>query len=333
MSAHHSASRHDADQNSEMAMNTVSVLVPVYRVEPFFDRCLRSLFAQTYQDIEFVFVNDCTPDNSMGLLKDYCERYPDVAARVKVIENERNMGIAPVRNRLLDNATGDYVLFVDSDDWIETDMVEVLVRKAQATGADMVGCDYYEDYPDRSEYRRQTYPESHEQRMRDMTLLRIKGVLWKLLVRRSLFEENHIRFVEDIHFGEDYILCCKLFALARHVESVSKALYHYVQYNPNNYSNSSDANIDSLCRAIRSVETCYREQGLLPLLEKELLQRKFILKSVYVIDARRRDLRRWGRLFPESNWSWKGLGYGRANRLLFAWAALLHSCRQHLPSL
>ena len=102
----------------------VSILVPIYNVEKFFSRCLESLFNQTYQNIEYVFVNDCTPDNSMVVLHNFMEKYPSRAKLVRIIENTNNCGIAIVRNTLIKNATGDYVLFVDSDDWIEEDMVE-----------------------------------------------------------------------------------------------------------------------------------------------------------------------------------------------------------------
>ena len=119
----------------------VSILVPIYNVENFISRCLESLFSQTYSNIEYVFVNDCTPDNSMTILSDMLQKYPSRATMVKIINNPENQGIAIVRNTLLENATGEYILFVDSDDWIEKDMVENLVERATSTDADIVGCD------------------------------------------------------------------------------------------------------------------------------------------------------------------------------------------------
>ena len=130
-------------------------MVPIYNVENFISRCLESLFSQTYSNIEYVFVNDCTPDNSMTILSDMLQKYPSRATMVKIINNSQNHGIAIVRNTLLENATGDYILFVDSDDWIEKDMVINLVDKAASTDADIVGCDYYEDYHDNMVIRKQ----------------------------------------------------------------------------------------------------------------------------------------------------------------------------------
>ena len=116
----------------------VSILVPVYNVEKYFARCLETLFSQTYSGIEYVFVNDCTPDKSMYVLQETLEKYPSRANSVKIIENKQNLGIAIVRNTLLENATGEYVLFVDSDDWIEVDAIEKFVDKALQSNSDIV---------------------------------------------------------------------------------------------------------------------------------------------------------------------------------------------------
>ena len=302
----------------------VSILVPVYNVEKYFARCLETLFSQTYSGIEYVFVNDCTPDKSMYVLQETLEKYPSRANSVKIIENKQNLGIAIVRNTLLENATGEYVLFVDSDDWIEVDAIEKFVDKAQQSNADIVGCDYFEEYPDRQVLFKQSYPSHHVEAMKAMTLLRIKGVLWKLFMRRELIVHNNIYFVPEVQFGEDYIFCCKLFFYAKSFSCVDEALYHYVQYNPNNYcSTDSGLRIESFSRAITIVETFYREKGVYDILEKELLQRKFLSKSSYVLDAKKRDIKKWASYFPESNGAWRGLNYSLPNRIKFLLAEVM----------
>lgn len=296
----------------------VSILIPIYNVERFFARCIESIFSQTYQDIEYVFVNDHTPDGSMSVLGRMCEKYPVRANNVKIIENANNQGIAKVRNTLLENAGGDYVLFVDSDDWIEPDMVELMANEAMSRNADVVGCDYYEDYESRSVVVRQEYPSGHDEAMKAMTLLKIKGVLWKLLIRRDILMQNDLRFIPTIHFAEDYIFCCKLFYYSHVFASVNKPLYHYIQYNPNNYSSTDiDKRVESFARAIREVERFYRQEGVYEKLEKELTVRKFLVKSQYVLDNGHVNIRKWSRLFPESNHVWREMGYSRGNRMRF----------------
>lgn len=296
----------------------VSILVPIYNVENHFGACLDSIFSQTYEDIEYVFVNDCTPDGSMAVLEEKIKQYPHHTNSVKVIENSTNQGIAKVRNTLLDNAGGDYILFVDSDDWIESDMVSLLAREAISKNADIIGCDYFEDCNDNSTIVRQVYPEDHEELMKSITLLNIKGVLWKLLIRRSIITDNNLRFANDIDFGEDYIFCCKLFFFSHTIASVRKSLYHYIQYNANNYcSLDIDKRINSFAQAIAEVETFYKQHGVHALLEKELNIRKFLNKSQYILNNDKRDIRKWSGISPEVNGLWRELNYGFGNRIKF----------------
>lgn len=124
----------------------ISVLIPIYKVEAYIEKCVKSLFGQTYENIEYIFVDDCTPDNSIAVLQSVMEKYPCRRNRTRIIRNATNQGIAAVRNILLENATGEYVIFIDSDDWVELSMIENLVNEAQATDADIVCCDLIVEY-------------------------------------------------------------------------------------------------------------------------------------------------------------------------------------------
>ena len=180
----------------------VSILVPLYNVEKYVGRCVESLFSQTYANIEYVFVNDCTPDRSMEVITDYIEKY-GVCDKCKIINHTVNKGISASRNDCLDNASGDYILFIDSDDFIDVDMVEKLVLAAQENNADISGCGYIEEYEDHSVEIPQRYTNDHQEMMRAITLLTIKGVMWKLLIRRSIVDENKIRFIPDNTMVDD----------------------------------------------------------------------------------------------------------------------------------
>lgn len=116
----------------------VSILVPIYGTEKYIERCTRSLFEQTYSNIEFVFVNDCTPDRSVEILKSILEKYPQQKSNTKIISHDKNRGVATARNTLLDNATGDYVMWVDSDDYIDKNAVKILIQKVVQTNADII---------------------------------------------------------------------------------------------------------------------------------------------------------------------------------------------------
>ena len=115
----------------------VSILVPFYKVEHYVGRCVESLFTQTYKNIEYVFVNDCSPDKSMEVINELIDKF-DMASKCKIIVHETNLGISASRNDCLDNMTGDFFLFIDSDDYIDLDFYEKLYNRAIETNADLV---------------------------------------------------------------------------------------------------------------------------------------------------------------------------------------------------
>ena len=121
-------------------MPAVSVIVLVYKVEKYIERCARSLFEQTLQDIEYIFVDDCTPDRSIEILERVLEDYPERKSQVIILHNERNSGLPFSRRRGVEAASGDYIIHCDSDDWPESDMYAKLYAKASSENLDMVKC-------------------------------------------------------------------------------------------------------------------------------------------------------------------------------------------------
>ena len=294
----------------------VSILVPFYKVEKYVGRCVESLFTQTYPNIEYVFVNDNTPDKSLEIINEYIDKYK-VRDKSKIIHHKENKGICTSRNDCLDNATGDYVLFIDSDDYIDKDMVELLVEAARKEDADISGCGYTEEYDDRSVEFPQKYTNDYNEMLRAITVLTIKGVMWKLLIRRSIIEDNHVRFMPEKNMVDDYLFCCQVFFYARRFAGVDRCMYHYIQFNPNNYSHRTFYNINHQAEAIKETEKFYREKGVYDIVKKELFQRKFISKLPLLLDKNCLDVGKWRNIFPESNDAWKEMKFSRGNKMLF----------------
>ena len=296
----------------------VSILVPFYKVEQYVGRCVESLFTQTYKNIEYVFVNDCTPDKSMEVINEMIGKY-GVESQCKMIVHNQNQGISASRNDCLDNMTGDYFLFIDSDDYIDNDMVELLVEAALKENADISGCGYIEEYADHSVQHPQKYTNNHDEMMRAITLLTIKGVMWKLLVRSTIVTEHRdeVRFVPDRNMVDDYLFCCQIFFYARRFAGVDRCMYHWIQYNPNNYTHTTIFAVESQAAAIRKTEEFYREKDVYNLLKDELLQRKFVSKLPLLLDTACFDVKRWRTLFPECNRVWKRMSFSRGNSFLF----------------
>jgi Glycosyltransferases involved in cell wall biogenesis len=299
----------------------VSILVPFYKVENYVGRCVESLFTQTYKNIEYVFVNDCTPDKSMEVINEMIDKY-GVSSQCKMIVHNQNQGISASRNDCLDNMTGDYFLFIDSDDYIDKDMVELLVEAAVKENADISGCGYIEEYADHSVEHPQVYTNDHDEMMRSITFLTIKGVMWKLLVRSTIVTDHRdeVRFIPDRNMVDDYLFCCQIFYYAKQFASVDRCMYHWIQYNPNNYTHTTVFAVESQAAAIRKTEDFYREKGVCDVVKTELMKRKFISKLPLLFDKDCFDVIRWRNLFPESNDVWKDMDFSLGNRILFLWA-------------
>lgn len=204
---------------------SVSVIVPVYKVESLIGRCCRSLFAQTLENLEFIFVDDCTPDRSIEVMRSVLEEYPQRRDQVKVIRMDRNSGQAAVRKRGLEEATGEYVIHCDSDDWADIGMYEKLYSRAVRDGADVVVCDMYRSdgtvhTPFRSGFR------SEGSYARDVVAKRVFPALWNKLVKRDLYSWPFFEH-PDNDLGEDYAIMAQIAVICEKVSYVREKLYYY----------------------------------------------------------------------------------------------------------
>ena len=264
-------------------MYKVSILVPVYGVQSYIERCARSLFEQTYANLEYVFVNDCTPDRSVEVLKQVMGEYPQRAGKVKIINHERNRGIAAARNTALDNATGEFVFHVDSDDWIEPNAVDLLVKKQQETGADIVSSSFYEHRTNEVREGYLNWRIPWQERNREETLkfmLNVGSVVavWNRLIRRSLFYEHNVRWIEGIDAGEDLIITLRLVYFSKKVAFCNAITYHYDRSNVNSYVNLLGQNWDIQLQLIRACQSNVsffgeKEAFLSEAMDKQLVQR------------------------------------------------------------
>ena len=216
----------------------VSILIPVYKVEKYIERCARSVFEQTYENLEYIFVNDCTPDNSIQIVEQVLAEYPQRVSQVRIIDHEQNEGIAVARNSAISNATGEFVFNIDSDDYIETDTIETLVNLQEQTNADVVtGRMYINDDEIDPHYVEPFYQN------KDKMLTTIVSDLWhhemaNRLVRRSLFIDHGIKALPYINIGEDWQLTAKVVYFADICVTADKYTYHYV-YNPSSLVHSN----------------------------------------------------------------------------------------------
>ena len=212
----------------------VSILVPVYNVSKYIERCAHSLFQQTFEDIEYVFVNNDTPDSSIEILQKVIEQYPNRKDKIKIINHKFNRGAAASRQTGVDNSTGNYILFVDSDDWIELNMVETMYKKAEKEQADIVLCDYFIEKKNKKKYHSDyvpTYKNDYFCCMLENK--KCDGYLWNKLIRRHFFELPDCRFVEELNYIEDWFVLTHIYFYVNKIVKIDKAFYHFNRTNVN----------------------------------------------------------------------------------------------------
>lgn len=211
-------------------MKKVSIVVPIYNAEETLNRCLDSLINQSYKNIEIVCVNDGSSDSSLKILNEY----HDKDNRIVVIDNDKNRGCSFTKNRGIDNATGEFICFVDSDDYVESNMVYELVKFQKENNLDLVKC-HYNNYEDGK--LKNTILNYQEEKIlntkKDINEFKIKlfsgeipGYLQLLLIKKSVL--NNKRINEKITFLEDITFYLDLLSEKIKVGILNKRLYNYV---------------------------------------------------------------------------------------------------------
>lgn len=275
----------------------VSVIIPVYNAAKDIERCCRALFSQTLENMEFLFVDDCSKDNSYSLIQQTIEDYPNRKAQVKLLQQSRNMGVASARQRGLDEATGEFIIHCDSDDWPESDMYEVLYQKAKDEKAEVVYCDYYVEYASHREYV--AFPDSSIKRP-SFNIAPIEGAVWNKLIKYDLIQRIGVKFLENVGLGEDFAFVTPCCVKASETAVVHKPLYHYNQQNAgsitHNYTKERFLQVISLAKYI---DELFQEKGLSQDFAFEINYLKFQAKSFFLMYPEVRDISFWKETFPE----------------------------------
>ena len=206
----------------------ISILVPVYGVEKYISECAKTLFEQTYKDIEYIFVNDCTPDNSIVILQQVLANYPHRQNQVSIIHHEHNRGLGAARKTAFEAATGEFVMNVDSDDFLTLDAVEKLVAKQKETGADIISSSYTSQFEDGTTTLHQEPILSKDGCIKLMLIQNtLLPHIWARLIRRNLYIENGISSVEGINMAEDLALTPRLIHAANNISYIEDMIYFY----------------------------------------------------------------------------------------------------------
>ena len=206
----------------------VSILVPVYGVEKYINRCARSIFEQTYQNLEIIFVDDCTPDHSIDIIKRTLEYYPNRQDQTIIISHKFNLGLAGSSNTANVNAHGAFIYHLDSDDYIEKDTIETLVSKQISTSADIISAHLIiNENTINSIYIEPEYHSKDEMMVHILSQTNNHEITGRL-IRRQLYLDNHLSPLNGQNRGEDWRMTPMLVYYANKIAQVNRFLYHYV---------------------------------------------------------------------------------------------------------
>lgn len=204
-------------------MPKVSVIIPVFGVEDYIEKCSRSLFEQSLDDIEYIFIDDCSKDKSVEILETVIKEYPSRETQVKIFRMPQNSGQAKVREKGISLATGDYIIHCDSDDWVSSDMYAQMYAKAVKDKLDVVICGVEECYGETTSYR--NLPVSSQFDLVKEILLN-NGYLFNKLVKREIVHKECIVYPVS-NIGEDMVLSAQYGINANQWGVVPAYYYHY----------------------------------------------------------------------------------------------------------
>lgn len=205
----------------------VSIIIPVYRSKKYIEKCVRSVLDQTYKDLEIIIVDDCGKDGSIDIIKRVLIEYPSFASKVRFIYHDFNKGCAAARRDGMKEATGEYILQVDSDDYVDPTMVEEMVRKAQEEEADMVVSNYYYTSPTRRTLVKVIKTKDNIEFASKVLKGYIHAGAWNKMMRRSILKEHNIYPVAGINMGDDMTILIQALFFMKRIAYVEKPLYYY----------------------------------------------------------------------------------------------------------
>lgn len=279
-------------------MCRVSIIIPVYKAEAFIERCLTSVFEQTLEDFEIIIVDDCSPDNSILLVEKLLEKYPHRKLNTNIIRLTQNVGSALARKIAFDQASGDYITCLDSDDYLELTALSDMLNRATETKSEFVICDYFLTYQDKEKIIKQK--TSLESAVLDLLTDRIHSSYCNKLYRKELLK--NITILDGINMCEDLLAMFQLLSLAKSISYIDKPYLHYVQYNNNSYTAKlSQKSCEDIIKVMEFLEYSSNTSRHDALYNKAISYRKLFSKFMILLNLSSDVRKRYIGLYKEEN--------------------------------
>lgn len=289
-----------------MEQPKVTIIIPIYNVEPYIERCARSLFEQTLDSIEFIFIDDCTPDNSINILRQVLSQYPKRVNQTKILKMPHNSGLPEVRRFGIGQATGHYVAHCDSDDWVDLNMYEQLYNKGIEEDADMVVCPFMESDGINPPTPLACLPCAKNGEISNkLSCWENEWSLCNKIIKRELYSNNIIFPIGNM--GEDMCLIYQLLYYCKNISIVSD-VHYYIYRNPKSITRiytqeNIYKNFLQCCDNCRLIEKFYtRNNAINEDTKRALVRLKYNTRNILLPIVRiSKYYNIWSETFPEIN--------------------------------
>lgn len=273
-------------------MCVISIIVPIYNIKKFLPCCIDSILAQTFTEWELILVDDGSKDTCGSI----CDEYATKDGRIRVI-HKPNGGLTSARNAGLAKASGEWVMYLDGDDWIEPKMLELLLQKGEETGADIVMGDFLFAYPDRDvPYRLPDWDDSKTTSL-NRYITSVWTCVWGGIHRRSLYEEHQLQSPQGVTYCEDFHLIVRLCYFARKVVNVHRPFYHYRQQEGSVMHNLNKKTERDEQWVYQDIIRFFKEQGVYKDYRKTMCWR--MLKATQELVLDKSDWKAFQEMVPE----------------------------------
>lgn len=285
-------------------MPKISVVVPIYNVEKYVKRSLLSLFNQTLNDIEIIIINDGSTDNSLSIVNDVIKNHSKDNNKITLISRE-NKGLVATRAEGIEIATGDYIIHLDSDDWVEYNWLQLMYETACENNSDIVMCDYTEIYNNKElRFYKECFP-SKQENINSLLLGKISNSICDKLIKRSILTNNNIIFNNKISMGEDIIFTLQTFFYSNKISYIPTALYYYNKVNENSLTyNYSQKSLVDIVNVIEIIENFLAQKNYLNQTKESLSRFKLKVRAQYIVSSNNdyNNFLKAMTLYPEANY-------------------------------
>lgn len=288
--------------NSSSRNIRLSVITPFHNASSYIEKCVHSLMRQSLQGgVEFIFIDDCSTDDSLSRLQSVVEAYPERLHQVTILHNDTNRGVAFTRQRGHNTAQGEFIVHCDADDWIDPEMYGSMLNVADTSGADIVCSAYYLETQQKTSIIR--YSSLDFPGLNTMPLDTLHGSLWNKIIRRSLLEKHQIRFFEGIDCWEDLGILFRLCVFTQRIVIYNRPFYHYRRTSDKTLSTIDMERVlnDHLAFARRMEEWFDAQPPDLKNRYRAFIDFTQFTAKIKLLRGNRRRLHEWKTTFPETN--------------------------------